>query len=720
MATASLNLVLQVTDRASKQINDFGKNLSDRFEGVATRARMMGLEIGAAGAAIGVALGKTVNDASNLGESINAVNVVFGKASDRLNEFAQTASQSAGLSQRAFNEAVVPIGSMLQNMGQSADQAATASINLAQRAADMASVFNTDLGDALGAIQAGLRGEADPLERFGVTLSQTAVEAYALEKGLIRSGQQMDAQTTITARLGLFMAQTNKVAGDFANTSDSFANQQRILNAELENTSARLGQALKPTIEAVQKALLPIVTKIGEWVEKNPKLTETIVKIVAVLGVLATVVGTLLLALGPLSTAFTIFMTVLGVIISPVGLVIAVLAALGAGIFLLVKHFDTLKAKVADVWGSIVEYFTPVIDRVKGVIEYFRQLVQEGDYMNDNLQFLPKILQDIVLWFHTTKQAIQDFVEGVKTFFSDMFTKGLEIVTAGLTAIGNAFMTYINFWIGLLDFFAETFLGMGLKDLFAKAQEMFSAFGEWVSNMWQMLWDGLSWAFEAFKTYIMETLILPFIEDFKIAWTAMSEGVKFIWNGLLGLAKTIWEAIRKFISDKINNVKTDLEVTGNAITKLWEAIWNGLATKFTDIYTNAIKPAIEKAVSWITSAWDKVKGIIDSIGGGIKSIASFIGEGVSNLVSRGESVTGSRAVGGSVAAGGMYRVGERGPEYFVPSTNGTIIPNGGMGSAPGISVVITGNSISDRMDLDEIATRVGDEIVRKLKLAYNV
>ncbi|MQA17739.1 MAG: hypothetical protein GEV09_27820, partial [Pseudonocardiaceae bacterium] len=48
----------------------------------------------------------------------------------------------------------------------------------------MASVFNVDVSEALDAIQAGLRGEADPLERFGVGLTDAAVRAHAVELGL--------------------------------------------------------------------------------------------------------------------------------------------------------------------------------------------------------------------------------------------------------------------------------------------------------------------------------------------------------------------------------------------------------------------------------------------------------------------------------------------------------------------------------------------------------
>lgn len=205
----------------------------------------------AAGAiAVGAVVGakKAIDAASDLGESINAVNVVFEEGADRIHEWGKTSATQAGLSQRAFNEAVTPIGAALRNVGLGADEAAQKSIELTQRAADMASVFNVDVSDALTAIQAGLRGEADPLERFGVGLSETAIQAFAVKTGMAEAGTELTAQQKIQARLALLMEQTNRVAGDFVNTSGGLANQQRILRARLEDVAASIGQILMPAV----------------------------------------------------------------------------------------------------------------------------------------------------------------------------------------------------------------------------------------------------------------------------------------------------------------------------------------------------------------------------------------------------------------------------------------------------------------------------------------
>jgi len=54
-----------------------------------------------------------------------------------------------------------------------------------------------------------------------------------------------------------------------------------------------------------------------------------------------------------------------------------------------------------------------------------------------------------------------------------------------------------------------------------------------------------------------------------------------------------------------------------------------------------------------------------------------IGAALRTSISKG--ISGARALGGPVGAGGTYLVGERGPELFTPNTGGQIIPNNQLG-----------------------------------------
>lgn len=215
--------------------------------------------IGAASAAVTAFAVDAVGAASDLNESINAVNVTFGESADKILEFGENAARSVGLAKSEFNQLATPLGAILKNAGTPLDEVADKTIVLTQRAADMASVFNTDVSDALTAIQAGLRGEQDPLERFGVSLSAAKVEARALADTGKDNAKALTDQEKQLARVNLILDQTNQTAGDFKNTSDGLANQTRVLKAEYENLKAELGQQLIPVLEDVEGSLLDIL-----------------------------------------------------------------------------------------------------------------------------------------------------------------------------------------------------------------------------------------------------------------------------------------------------------------------------------------------------------------------------------------------------------------------------------------------------------------------------
>jgi len=257
MNEKTLAIIIKAQDQASKTISGIGDVASKVGDAFVKMAKVAAVAGAAAAAAFTVS---AIKNAIDLSESINAVEKTFGDASGKILEFGKTAASVAGLSMAQFNTAVVPIGAMLQNMGFQADQAAESSIELGKRAADLASVFNTSLDDALTAIQAGLRGEADPLERFGVGLSQTNVKAYALAQGIIKTGEEMTTAQQATARLGLLLSQTERFAGDFVDTADQAANKARILAANFDNQSVVIGQQLLPAWEMILDVANKLVT----------------------------------------------------------------------------------------------------------------------------------------------------------------------------------------------------------------------------------------------------------------------------------------------------------------------------------------------------------------------------------------------------------------------------------------------------------------------------
>lgn len=278
------------TKSAKKNIDEIGdsaKRVGDIAKGII--AHDVFEKIGQAAAR---GLKSTFTAAKDLGESVNAVNVSFGASSKEILDWGKNNAASFGLSQRAFNQLAVPMGAILKNTGIDMGTVSDKTISLTERAADMASVFNVDVSEALEAIQAGLRGESDPLEKFGVGLNAAAVEAKALADTGKQSAAALTDQEKMLARVALIMEQTSQVQGDFANTSDDAANAQRIATAEMENAQAVIGQALLP----VMAALMSVLAEVARWFQGLPGPIQTVIGVVGILGGVFVILATKIVA----------------------------------------------------------------------------------------------------------------------------------------------------------------------------------------------------------------------------------------------------------------------------------------------------------------------------------------------------------------------------------------------------------------------------------------
>ena len=274
-----IEVKITATDQTSAGIQNVQKSaegLKGTMKSVGTTmAGVLGADIAAkAGEAFGEFVTDSVKQASDLNESLNAVNVTFGSSAKQITDWGKNNAASFGLSQSAFNSLATPLGAMLKNTGLSMQDTTKWTIDLTKRAADMASVFNTSVPEAMEAIQAGLRGEADPLEKFGVGLSAAKVQAEALAENAGKTANQLTTQELATARLNIIMKQTSQTQGDFANTSDGAANAARVASAQFDNAKASLGTALLPILG---KAAVAAGTLAGAFAGLPGPLQATVV-----------------------------------------------------------------------------------------------------------------------------------------------------------------------------------------------------------------------------------------------------------------------------------------------------------------------------------------------------------------------------------------------------------------------------------------------------------
>ena len=233
-------------DKLGANFAKVGKNIAKVTAGIA-----IGL-----GAAIASQIKPAIDAASDLSEGINAVNVSFGDAAEGILELGENAARGLGLSKTELFGIATQFSSFAGTIAGEGGNIVQVVDEISQRGADFASVFNLEVGDALGKFQSGLAGQSEPLRNYGIDLSAATVLAHALETGIFDGVGAMTESEKVQARYSSLMEQTDKVAGDFANTSDGLANQQRILKATLEDTRAGIGEKFMPIMQDIQTFIL--------------------------------------------------------------------------------------------------------------------------------------------------------------------------------------------------------------------------------------------------------------------------------------------------------------------------------------------------------------------------------------------------------------------------------------------------------------------------------
>lgn len=213
------------------------------------------------------AAGQLATAASDMEQSVGAVDAVFGNATGIIEDFGETASQTAGLSKREVNEMAAVIGAGLRNMGFTATEAAKQVVTLEQRAADLAAQFGGSTRDAIEAMASALRGERDPIERYGISIKQADVNARIAAMGLDTSTTAAEKNATSIATLSLIMDQSVSSSGAFGREQGTAAGSLARFRAEVENLQIQLGQGLLPALATAADAL-GSVTRAGNTVTK--------------------------------------------------------------------------------------------------------------------------------------------------------------------------------------------------------------------------------------------------------------------------------------------------------------------------------------------------------------------------------------------------------------------------------------------------------------------
>jgi len=331
--------------RVGASVQNSARKIGASFDKVKNKVSQLGQKTAALGkslllkvtlplGAMGVA---SIKAASDFEESLNKVEVAFGSAGASVREFAKNAGNDFGIDRGRALDMAALFGDMSTSMGLSQDRAAELSIELAGLAGDLASFKNVGVEQATTALAGVFTGETESLKRLGVVMTETNLKQFALSKGITKNIKDFSQADKVLLRYQFIMNKTKNAQGDFARTSDGFANKFRQLQSSFNDLRITVGQALLPVATKLVNFLIKIIDKFN-------KLSPTTQKIVVILGSLAAILPPLLIGFGLLVAAIT-------ALASPIGLIVVGLTALGA-----------LGAFITAKWDVLVESFKLALD----------------------------------------------------------------------------------------------------------------------------------------------------------------------------------------------------------------------------------------------------------------------------------------------------------------------------------------------------------------------
>lgn len=306
------------------------------------------------------------NAASDLNESVNKTRVIFGRSAAAIEQFSKRAATSIGISETAALDAASTFAVFGKSAGLSGRELTGFSTKLVTLSADLASFYNTSPEEAIQAIGAALRGESEPIRRYGVLLDDATLKQQALAMGIIKTTKgSLTPQQKVLAAQAQILKQTSDAQGDFARTSGGAANQQRILAAQIANAKAQIGVGLLPAFSALMPVLNDIIksavpafsdaaTAFGNFASQVLR-SEGFKNLLSDLGTIA-------------QAAFTTIGNVVTATIGPLGLFAGALAGLAGAI----SGFGPLAAVAT---GAIVALLTAMaINKVVAFVGALRQL----------------------------------------------------------------------------------------------------------------------------------------------------------------------------------------------------------------------------------------------------------------------------------------------------------------------------------------------------------
>lgn len=211
---------------------------------------------------------------SDLDEVQNVVDVTFPRMTSQVDQFAKSAATSFGLSETMAKKFTGTFGAMAKAFGFSEKAAYDMGTTLTGLAGDVASFYNISQDEAYTKLKSVFTGETETLKDLGIVMTQNALDAYAMANGYGKVTAKMSEAEKVALRYAFVQDQLTAATGDFARTSDSWANQVRIMKLQFDSLKASIGQGLINVFSPVLKVINVVLGKIATLANAFKAFTE--------------------------------------------------------------------------------------------------------------------------------------------------------------------------------------------------------------------------------------------------------------------------------------------------------------------------------------------------------------------------------------------------------------------------------------------------------------
>lgn len=499
LGTLSFKVKADTAD-AEKQVSSFKENLKKAGENFSSIGESLTKKVTAPIIALGTVAVKT---ASDVNESMNKMQAVFGKNSDTVEKWSETSAKQLGISKANYLDYVSTYGALSQDLlKQTTAQSTETAKQMIQRAADISSYYNLSIDESNELMNQLYSGETEGWKRLGITINDTTMQEYAHSKGIQKNISDMNLQEKTQLRIQMAMDKTNRTAGDFSKTSSGLANSSRILKAQLSDLATTVGTILLPPIQKIVSNVSDILSKAVEWGKQNPAMLQGIVQF----SVALEAVGPLLLAVGKSIQLVTSLGSVMGVVFSPVGaIMLGVVAAIAALALGWQQDLGGIRESTETAMNTVKNIFTSVMPQLKQLF---------GDVWNFCKQIWVQVGQPV---FEVIGQVV-NILAGV---FKAIFPTIVNIVQLAFNVIKTIWNTVLYPVFKVLIEIIKSVLSVVQSNLPAIQAIFESVFGV-IQNIWEV---------------ILQPVFLALVD--KIGWVYQQvqpvlDGIKTAFNNTFG------------------------------------------------------------------------------------------------------------------------------------------------------------------------------------------